>query len=308
MEATPTPATLSPKSFWVPCLLRSAAMVALLTLFPYAVVWGWLTQAPAAVGMGLSVLAKAVIEHPVVSFWACALPFSFSVCCLMKLEKSEVATPRWIWPVTVASAVGLAVWICIHIFQLSASQAQANWAAESVTLLEQRLDYRSRSSRALLTSCGQDAATAKVLSTETHGRQIFNCERAENQSDTLQTRALAAVDLNDLTSCLSTEERSGFSGWQTVCVEDSPTWSNVYNPAQDTLVQTFSGLSRSACKRLYGDLINGEVQRKGGPLQPILINGKSGGEEQCTEAWNNTVRLEQSAEWVGWVENDDKKS
>jgi hypothetical protein len=307
MEATPTPAPSFPKSFWAQCLLRSAALVALLTLFPYAVVWGWLAQAPAAVGMGLSVLAKAVIEHPVVSFWVGALPFSFSVCCLMKLEKSEGATPRWIWPVTVASTVGLTLWILIHIFQLSANKAQANWAAESVTLLEERLDYRSRKSRALLTSCGQDAVTAKVISTQTDGRQIFNCERVENQSNTLQIRALSAVDLNDLTSCLSTEERSGFNGWQTVCVEDSPTWSNVYNPDQDTLVQTVSGLSRGACKRFYRQLSQGQVERLGGPLN-ILINGKPGDETQCTNAWNNTVGLKQSAEWVGWVEKGEKKA
>lgn len=301
-SSTPTPSRTTP--FWVQCLWRSVVLLAVLTFFPYAAAGAFLSNVPAAVETGFSVAGKWVIENPLLCLWFFGLPLVFSFCCLVKTE-NDSNPPRWLIPCMVISAVAVSFCLTFTAFGKRDDREQAAWAAEAVTVFEQRLAYRSKMSKELQLACGNGEGVPMTAAPgENTGRLLYNCER---DSVTVQTRALSTLSLNALTGCLSREERVAF-GWQTVCVEDAPSWNYAYNPAQDTLVQTYSGLSRGACKRFYSHLTEGGVDRKGGPLQPILINGKPGGEQQCTEAWNNTVRLEQSAEWIGWVETAEKKA
>ena len=301
--STPTPSRTTP--FWVQCLWRSVALLAVLTFFPYGWAGEVLSNVPAALGAVFSGAGKWVIENPLLCLWLFGLPLVFSLCCMMKLDRASAPYPRWLIPCMVVSVVAVAFWIALMTLGKKDDDKQAAWAAEAVTVFEQRLAFRSKLSKDLQLACGTSEGVPMTAAPgENTGRLLYNCER---DSVTVQTRALSTLSLNALTRCLSRKERVAF-GWQTVCVEDAPSWDYAYNPVQDTLVQTYSGLSRGACKRFYSHLTEGGVERKGGPLQSILINGKPGGEQQCTEAWDNTVRLEQSAKWVGWVETGGKKA
>lgn len=302
-SSTPTPSRTAP--FWLQCLWRSVALLAVLTFFPYAAAWAFLSNVPAAVGTGFSVAGRWVIENPLLCLWFFGLPLVFSFCCMIKLDPASDPYPRWLIPCLVASAVAVSFCLVFTIFGKQDDDKQATWATKAVTVFEQHLALRSKLSKDLQLACGTGEGVPMTAAPgENTGRLLYNCER---DASTVQTRALSALSLNALASCLSRDERFAFE-WQTVCVEDAPSWDYAYNSEQDTLVQTYSGLSRGACRRFYNRLTEGRVDRKGGPFQSILINGKSGGSRQCTEAWDNTVRLEQSAEWVGWIETGEKQA